>query len=113
MDYLTLGRDVIRRVFCEYERLLKVNPRPGVFHSVVFDTERDHYMFITRGWENGRRIKNVFLYVRIVDGKFSIEEDWSEDGIANHLVRAGVPKDKIVLTFLPLSSRQASEFAVA
>ena len=113
MDYLTAGREVIRRVFREYERLDNLNPTPGVYSSVVFDPERDHYMLITRGWDGKHRVKNMFLYVRIHDGKFWVEEDWSEDGIANHLVRAGVPKDKIVLAFQPPSNRQFGEFALA
>jgi hypothetical protein len=39
------------------------------------------------------------VYVRIRDRKFWIEEDWTEDGIATDLVRAGVPKEDIVLAF--------------
>ena len=113
MDYLTIGRDVIRRVFREYERLDNRRPTPGLYTSVVFDDERGHYMLITRGWECEHRVKNLFLYVRIHDGKFWVEEDWSEDGIANHLLKAGVPKDKIVLAFQPPKTREMGEFALA
>jgi hypothetical protein len=39
------------------------------------------------------------VYVRIRDGKFWIEEDWTEEGIATKLVGAGVSKEDIVLAF--------------
>lgn len=32
------------------------------------------------------------VYVRIREGKFWVEKDWTEDGIAGDLVREGVPK---------------------
>jgi len=53
------------------------------------------------------------VYVRIRNGKFWIEEDWTEDGIANDLVRAGVPKEDIVLAFHEPTMRQYTDFALA
>jgi hypothetical protein len=53
------------------------------------------------------------VYVRIRDGKFWIEEDWTEEGIATELVRAGVPKEDIVLAFHDPKTRQYTDFAVA
>lgn len=40
-----------------------------------------------------------FVYGRVRDGKFWIEEDCTEDGIATDLVRAGGLKEDIVLAF--------------
>jgi hypothetical protein len=37
----------------------------------------------------------------------------TEDGIANRLLEAGVPKEDIVLAFQPPEFRRHSEFAVA
>lgn len=53
------------------------------------------------------------VYIRIQGGKFWIEEDWTEDGIATELVSAGVPKEDIVLAFHEPKTRQYTEFAVA
>ncbi|MFN0111783.1 MAG: element excision factor XisI family protein [Blastocatellia bacterium] len=50
---------------------------------------------------------------RIRDGKFLIEEDWTEGGIATELVGAGVPKENIVLAFNEPEMRASTEFAVA
>jgi hypothetical protein len=53
------------------------------------------------------------VYVRIRDNKFWIEEDWTEEGIATDLVRAGVAKEDIVLAFHEPKMRHYTDFAVA
>jgi XisI protein len=53
------------------------------------------------------------VYVRIRDRKFWIEEDWTEEGIANDLVQAGVPREDIVLAFHEPKMRQHTGFATA
>jgi len=54
------------------------------------------------GWQNGDRVIGMTVYVQIRDGKFWIEEDWTEAGIATNLVRAGIPKEGIVLASMNL-----------
>ncbi|MCB0063797.1 MAG: XisI protein [Caldilineaceae bacterium] len=80
---------------------------------VVFDEKHDHYFLHRIGWEGTKRIWNTTLYVRIRNGKFYIEIDWTEDGIATPLMAAGIPKEDIVLAFHHPSMRQYTEFAVA
>lgn len=70
-------------------------------------------MWMNLGWQKGERTTGITVYVRIRDAKFWIEEDWTEDGIATDLVRAGVPKEDIVLAFHELGMRQYTDFAVA
>jgi hypothetical protein len=53
------------------------------------------------------------VYVRLRDGKFWVEEDWTEEGIATALLTAGVPKEDIVLAFHEPKMRQYTDFAVA
>jgi hypothetical protein len=53
------------------------------------------------------------VYVRIRDHKFWIEEDRTEDDIANDLVQAGVPHEDIVLAFHKPKMRQHTGFAPA
>lgn len=38
---------------------------------------------------------------------------WTEEGIANELLRKGVPKEDIVLAFHPPDVRKYTEFATA
>ena len=65
------------------------------------------------GWQNGERVARMTAYVRIRDGKFWVEEDWTQDGIATDLVREGVPKEDIVLAFHDPETRKETEFAAA
>ena len=51
-------------------------------------------------------IRGITLYVRLCHGKFWIEDDMTEEGIATDLLQAGVPKEDIVLAFQPPEARQ-------
>jgi hypothetical protein len=113
MDKLTEYRDVLKRLLREYERLYNLQPTPGVESFVILDEERDHYLLMSIGWAQNRRVRRVELYVRLRDGKFWIEEDWTENGIATDLLRARVPNTDIVLAFHPPEMRPLTEFAVA
>ncbi len=48
----------------------------------------------------------------IIDGKVWIQHDGTEEGIANDLVAAGVPKAHIILGFKAPEIRKYTEFAV-
>jgi len=103
----------LKRSLCEYERLYNLRPTPGVESFVIFDEERDHYLLVSLGWAENRRVRRIVLYVRLRDGKFWIEEDWTENGLATDLLRAGVPREDIVLAVHPPERRPLTEFAVA
>ena len=113
MDKSAEYRQLIKQVLTRYAELINRRPKPGKETQVVFDEERDHYMLITVGWSQQRRIRGTTLYVRLRDAKFWIEEDWTENGIATDLLEAGVPKEDIVLAFHPPEMRPHTEFAVA
>jgi hypothetical protein len=81
MDKLTEQRDLIKRLLHEYERLYNLQPTPGVETFVIFDGEHDHYLLMSLGWAHDRRVRRAVLHVRLRDGKFWIEDDWTETGI--------------------------------
>jgi XisI protein len=111
MDKLTTYRSLVKQVLSKYTALVNRQPTPGVETICIFDEERGHYLLVTVGWSQGRRVRNTTLYVRLHDEKFWIEEDWTEEGIAMDFVRAGVPKEDIVLAFQPPEVRSHTEFA--
>jgi hypothetical protein len=113
MENVTTYRNVIKRLFREFERLYSLQSTPGVETFIVFDEARDHYFLMRLGWSENRRVRQILLYVRLKEGKIWIEEDWTEEGIATELLKAGVSKDEIVLAFQPPEMRQLSEFAMA
>jgi hypothetical protein len=104
---------LIERILSEYAELYKRADEPGVETLSVFDRERNHYILHTIGWAERKHVWNTAVYVRIRDGKFSIEIDWTEEGIATELLAAGVTKEDIVLAFHHPSMRPYTEFAVA
>lgn len=113
MDKQIKYRQLIKRLLQELVEQLNRRPDTGVETDVAFDEERDHYMLLRVGWSPRGRVQGNTLYVRLKDGKFWIEEDWTEEGIATALLEAGVPKEDIVLAFHPPEMRPYTEFAVA
>ena len=81
--------------------------------QVIFDEKRDHYQLVHVGWRrNGRRNYGCVLHLDIKDGKIWIQQDGTEEGIANVLVNLGVPKTDIVLAFHDPFMRQYTGFAL-
>jgi hypothetical protein len=111
MDKLNSYRDLIRRILSSYHEL-NIRASDTKNESVlVFDSEHDHYLLLTMGWQGDERIKNVMIHLHLRSGKIWIEEDWTEDGVATDLLQAGVPRDDIVLAFHPPHLRRYTEFA--
>ena len=113
MDTLTRYRDTVKRVLSAWVEYIRQAGTPGIETEVVFDDERGQYLVVETGWADRRRVRNEYIHVRIKDGKVWIEEDGTEEGVANELVKTGVPKEDIVLAFHPPEMRHLTEFAVA
>lgn len=111
MDALETYRAATEQVLTDYARFLTTDPETVC--ETVFDRVNDHYLLVEVGWEDGYRIYGSLLHIDICDGKLWIQQDGTEDGVANELVTAGVPKNHIVLAFRVPSLRQFSEFAPA
>lgn len=113
MDQLTKYRELIKQILTDYVTLAKRAKPAGIESHLLLDDVRGHYMWLKLGWEKGRRVQYITVYVRLCDGKFWIEEDWTEDGIATDLLRAGVPKEDLVLAFNAPESRSQTESVAA
>ena len=113
MDKLTRYRELIKRILTEYQEIARRRPTSGIEHLLLMDDERGHYLWLKLGWLGDERINNITVHVHLRDGKFWIEEDWTEDGIATDLLEAGVPKEDIVLAFHHPEERPYTEFAAA
>jgi hypothetical protein len=106
-------RTLIQQVLQSYADFANRSHKIGIESITVFDEKQDHYFLHTIGWRDVERIWNTTAYVRIRDGKFWIEIDWTEEGIASELLNAAVPKEDIVLAFHHPSMRPYTAFAVA
>ena len=113
MDKLNQYRQIIQRILSTHVEIAQRQTKPGVERFMVADDKRDHYQLFSLGWTERKRVRNLHAYVRLHDGKFWIEHDLTEDGIATELEAAGVPQADIVLAFHAPELRSYSEFAVA
>lgn len=113
MALISSYRETLRRLLAEHERLGRQTQTPGVESLLVVNETGDQFILMDLGWDERGRVNYVYLHARIKNGKIWIEEDWTEEGLANELVRAGVPKEDIVLAFQPPNRRHLTEFAVA
>ena len=111
MDSIEHYRKVIRDLI---QRYAQYQPSCGeVQIEVIFDEGNDHYELIYAGWNEPYRIHGSVLHIDIRNGKVWIQHDGTEDGIAEELVEAGIPRDRIVLAFKPPAIRPHTTFAVA
>lgn len=81
--------------------------------KVLFDDTRKSYMVLHMGWHGNKYVHNATVHIEIDDDKIWIQNDHTEDGIAENLMECGIPKDKIVLGFRHPKVRQYTEFAAA
>ena len=113
MDRLDAHRAAVRQLMERQAELLRQAKGGGdVESALVIDQDQQRFVLWELGWDGGRRVNHVYLHVQPKGGKIWVEEDWTEEGIANELVRAGVPKEDIVLGFQPQERRHLTEFAV-
>ncbi|MBD1834336.1 XisI protein [Cyanobacteria bacterium FACHB-472] len=113
MDKLIEYPKLIKQILSGYVELCNRRPNQEIETFLIVDEPKGHYIWMNLGWQKGDRIAGMTVYVRLRDSKFWIEEDWTEDGIATDLVRAGVPKEDIVLAFHEPKMRQYTDFAVS
>ena len=81
--------------------------------EVVHDPVLDHFELVRSGWDGHRRVHTVVFHLDIIYGKIWVQYDATDRPITDELVRAGVPKEDIVLGFQPPERRHLGEFAVA
>lgn len=110
MDTLTRYRQIIKDEVAAY--LTNRPPQADVLIEPIMDTVGDHYQIMTTGWMDQVRVYGAILHVDIRDGKIWIQHDGTEEGFANRLVAAGIPKSDIVLAFQSPFKRQFTDFAV-
>lgn len=109
MDRLNKYRQIIRQLIEQYGQYI---PAQGdVEIETIFDESHDHYELIYSGWNGSYRVHGSVLHIDIRKNKVWIQQDGTEEGIANELVKAGIPHEDIVLAFKSPDVRQYTDFA--
>ena len=112
MDKLNCYRELIKKILIEYNQLASQHPNSNVDSLLALDENRDQYIWFQTGWMQKKRVRGITVHIQIKNDKIWVEEDWTEEGIANELLKLGVPSSDIVLGFHPPESRQFTEFAI-
>ncbi|NEP85932.1 MAG: XisI protein [Okeania sp. SIO2C2] len=112
MDKLEKYRNYIKNILTEYHEWVLGSTNLDRESCLVFDEIHDQYFWLFMGWEGKKKIRNIQVHIRIKNEKIYIEEDWTEEGIANELLRENVPKEDIVLAFHDPETRKLTDFAV-
>ncbi len=99
MDKIVKYRRAIKEILGSYKEILDRRENPPLESVFIFDEQNDNYTWLKFGWQNGRRFEGISVFVRLKNGKFHIEEDWTEEGIAIELMQKGVPAEDIVLAY--------------
>lgn len=81
----------------------------------LIDEEHGHYQVLYVGWKESdfKRIYSCLLHVDLKEDKVWIQQDWTEKGVADELIEAGVAKSDIVLAFHAPYERNYTGFSTA
>jgi hypothetical protein len=111
MDPLNPLRDIIERTLLEHARIPYA--QADIQIQTVFDRTNNHYLLVNVGWGKQSRIYGTLAHIDLVGDKVWIQADGTEEGLANQLVKAGVPPQQIVLGYRIPEIRKHTGYAVA
>ena len=72
-----------------------------------------HAQVIHRGWNGDERVYVVLVHLRLVENRIYVERDGTSDGVATHLLNAGVPHAQTVMAVHPPYLRHLTAFAIS
>jgi hypothetical protein len=77
----------------------------------IFDHEHGRYQVIATGWEGERQVLRTVALLEVQNGLVWLQADNTDYGIAEELMRQGIPRERIVLGFQPPKWRVGTGFA--
>jgi undecaprenyl pyrophosphate synthase len=113
MDQIKQFQTAIKKVLQEYLRRFSTAKDKAIETLLSTDDQHGVYMVIKNGWRGKDRIQNILIFIRVVNEKIWVEEDWTDFDVVGRLMEAGIPQDKIVLAFHHPDMRPLTEFATA
>jgi hypothetical protein len=108
MDKIENYRTLIKNILNEYDRLFTNQTAANTEMLLAFDELHDQYLWFQVGWQQNKRVRGTTVHIQIKNNKI-----WTEEGIANELLKEGVPQSYIVLAFHHPDDRPLTDFAVA
>ena len=84
MDKLAQYQEIITNILTEYAQLPYAHGE--LQRELVIDADKTHFLLLTLGWENKRRVHGCLVHIDIIDSKIWIQRDGIEEAIhSSHL----------------------------
>lgn len=80
--------------------------------ETIFDDKQNRYQVVAQGWQGKKRMHGCLIHIDLKGEKVWLQHDSTDAEIAESLVERGIPKERIVLGFLPESVRPHTGFSV-
>lgn len=110
MDSLDKYREIIKNLIREYALIKPVNI--VLENEVIFDEKNDHYLLLSLGWNQGKRIHDCIIHIDIIGDKVWIQVNNTDQLIAQELIKAGISPQSIVLGLQPPEVRPLTAYAI-
>ncbi|AOW99657.1 MAG: XisI protein [Moorea sp. SIO1F2] len=104
-------KQAIIKVLQDYVEFLGNDPESDL--QLIIDENKDHYLLMEIGWHKNQRIYGSLIHIDIINEKIWLQQDGTEEGVANELVKLGISPQQIVLAFKTLERRKITDFAVS
>lgn len=111
MDKLKIYREFIQEILTRYAKHDVGDDSVDV--QLIFDTQHDHYQWMNVGWHGSKRVYHCFIHFDIKDGKIWLQQNYTDQDLAEELVKMGVPREDIVLGLHPPYKRPFTNYGVA
>lgn len=111
MDNLNELKQAAIQVIQDYYDFLGSDPDSEL--QMVIDEKNHHYLLLETGWYQDQRLYGSIIHIDLINGKLWIQNDSTEEGVGNELVKLGISPQQIVLAFKTLERRKITDFAVA
>ena len=80
--------------------------------ATIFDDDQRRYQVVAQGWQGKKRVHGSMVHIDLKGEQIWLQHDSTDAEIAEELVELGIPRERIVLGFLPESVRRHTGFAV-
>ncbi|MFM7792175.1 MAG: element excision factor XisI family protein, partial [Microcystis panniformis] len=80
MDKLTNYRQIIQNTLTKLDTIANSSSKKKLETCLIFDENHDHYLWMSIGWINKKKINNIQIHIRIKNERVYIEQDWTEIG---------------------------------
>lgn len=112
MDKINRYQEAIVQLLEEYASIKPAN-MPALEHQVLADLQRNHFALIRLGWEADRFVYHCIMHFDIKEGKVWLQQNWTDQNVADELISKGVEKNDIILGFVPPFIRSQIDYAHA